>query len=231
MFGGPNDVLIAAQTYLETLLTLDLLAQAALADLDEAAFRDELQALAPAVRQVIDVYRSDSHPAFDFREFRSIYLLGRGPSLGPATQAMLMFHEMARYPARAFGAGAFRHGPWEVADARSRMFVFAPPDPTYTLNLALAGDLAGMGAEVALLSSQPLPEAGWKGVRLWQLPPLVSRWSPYLEIIPLQFFIYEFTRWQGLTPGVFRASTLVTRTETGSLTGGKEQDGETLIGQ
>jgi len=229
LFGGPNDALIAAQTYLETLLTLDLLAQAALDSLDAAAFLSQLRALPPAARQVIEYCRTQKTAAYGFRDFRSIYLLGRGPSLASASQAMLMFHEMARYPAHAYPAGAFRHGPWEVADERARMFVFAPPDSTYDLNLALAGDLARLRAEVILLSSQPLPQPDWMGVRLWNLPPLAARWSPYIEIIPLQFFIYEFALWQGLAPGVFRASTLVTRSETGSLAGSHGQGHETFI--
>jgi fructoselysine-6-P-deglycase FrlB-like protein len=107
-------------------------------------------------------------------------------------------------------------------DERTLAFVFAPADHTYDLNIALAADLCALGSHVILITGQILPSKREElqqidRLDIWEIPTSPVVFAPFLEILPVEFFIYEFACWQGLTPGVFRACTPITLAETGSL--------------
>ncbi len=216
LIGSPRDDLIAVQTYIGTLLTLNLLAEEVTCGLDAAAYRAELAAVAPAMTATLRDY--DAARAgwrTSFRQTRAVYALARGASLASAHEAALVFHEMARFPAVALGAGHFRHGPWEVVDEDFTAHVFAPDDATYDLNISLAADIAVLGGEVRLVTARP-PAQPLPGVTVWPVPRLDPLLTPLVEILPLQLLVYEFSLWRGLEPGVFRASLPITLSETGS---------------
>ena len=216
LVGSPVDDLVAIQTYSGTLLTLNLLAELLAGRLDTPEYRHELAPLAGLVAQVLRQYQELSTAwSSSFRSGKSLYLLARGASLASANEGALLFHEMARFPAVAFGAGHFRHGPWEVVDDEFCAFVFAPDDNTYALNVGLAQDLAGMGGEVKLITPLPPSQMDTR-VSVWSVPGTDRYLEPLLEILPVQLFVHEFALWRGLVPGVFRASLPITLSELGS---------------
>jgi len=223
IIGGPSDYLISIQTYLTSLLALHHLAEFVSGNSQDAAFSNHLPGLISLVQATLDSYQKASLDWIgNFSPYQAIYLLGRGCSLASAYQGSLLFHEMARFPGLAFSAGAFRHGPWEAVDERTLAFVFAPADQTYDLNIALATDLCALGSRVILITGQ-MPQSKREElqqigrIEIWDVPASPPEFAPFLEILPVEFFIFEFACWQGLTPGVFRACTPITLTETGSL--------------
>lgn len=223
VIGGPSDYLISIQTYLTSLLTLHHLAEFALSDSQAAAASLSMQSLTGLVQATLDKYRDASlHWKEKFKPYQAVYLLGRGHSLASAHQGALLFHEMARFPGLAFNTGAFRHGAWEALDERMLAFVFGPADETYDLNINLAADLCALGSHVVLVSGKISPSKRIElekldRLEIWDIPTSQAYFAPFLEILPVEFFIYEFACWQGLTPGVFRACTPITLAETGSL--------------
>jgi glutamine---fructose-6-phosphate transaminase (isomerizing) len=217
LLGCPRDHLIAIQTYSATLLTLLIMAELILRDVPIPDMKQIVGSLPGLVESSIGEYSRVSQDwAGGFRQYGGVYLLARGPSRASANQAALLFHEMARYPAAAWTIGEFRHGPWEVMDERICAFVFMPEDQTQALNEAFAVDLAEMGGDVRVISAGK-PKSLPGNLSIWAIPPVDPSLAPILEIIPVQFFIYEYSRWQGLTPGEFRASTPVTLSEAGRL--------------
>ncbi len=220
--GGPTDMLISIQTYVTSLLALHFLAEAVLA-IPLAQSLPPVHAMLAAVQETIDRYQALSAgwgerlPQGQALPFQALYWLGRGASLSTVLEAALLSHEMARFPGLAYSAGAFRHGPWEVVDAHIRAILFAPPDQTLALNLALAADLKHLGGQVTLVTAAAadLPAA----VDVWRLPgaDLPAYLDPFLEIIPAEFYLHTLALAQGLTPGVFRASTQITLAESGTL--------------
>lgn len=215
LMGSPRDDLIAIQTYQASLLVMYLLAEAVCGAAAPQFSDQELEAVPVLAGQVVDRYQQLSQTwEANFRTFQSVYLLGRGASLASANEGALLFHEMARFPGIGYSAGHFRHGPWEVIDRRIRCLVFAPLDHTYDLNVSLAHDLAHLGGQVSLISSKP-PQELSDGVEFWEIPAVRAELAPFLEIIPVQFFIYQFARWLGHVPGIFRASTPITLAESG----------------
>jgi glucosamine--fructose-6-phosphate aminotransferase (isomerizing) len=215
LLGSPRDDLIAIQTYQASLLVMHLLAQAIANGIAPQPSEPDLQALPAHMEHVIDHYQEISQEwQAQLRTYQSVYLLGRGASLASAYEGALLFHEMARFPGIGYSAGHFRHGPWEVVDRRIRCLVFAALDKTYDLNISLARDLAHLGGQVSLITSQP-PGEPLNGVDVWEIPTIHSALAPFLEILPVQLFIYQFARWLGHRPGIFRASTPITLAESG----------------
>jgi glucosamine--fructose-6-phosphate aminotransferase (isomerizing) len=210
---SPADELIAIQTWAATILTLNLLFAEMTGQLDKVTYRKQVDEAVEAVAKTCEQYQTTSSEwRFLFHEHHSIYLLARGASQASACEGQLLFHEMAWCPANFYSAGNFRHGPWEVVEKGFTGFVFAPRDPCHALNIGLAADIGRKQGQTILLTpdvpAQPLPNTV-----ICQLPHLPPPFSPLVEIIPVQFFVYEYACWKGHQPGEFRASTPITLTE------------------
>ena len=210
---SPADVLIAIQTWSATVLVLDLLAEQVAGRLPLPECRAELERAVREVEDACEYYRKaslDWKPYF--RPYNAIYLLGRGASQASACQGQLLFHEMAWHPATFYTAGHFRHGPWEIIEDGFLGFVFAPQDECYALNIGLAADIVGLQGQLALITPRPPQDLPY-GALTCRVAALPKALNPLVEIIPLQFFIYEFAIWKGHFPGEFRISTPITLTE------------------
>jgi fructoselysine-6-P-deglycase FrlB-like protein len=97
-----------------------------------------------------------------------------------------------------------------MVDGRIGAVLFAGSDPQRALTLALARDLHGYGARVALVDHAPAPN-GIVGIPLHAgLDPFVQ---PIAEIVPMQVFGALLAAKRGYTPGAFRYSNKVTTAE------------------
>jgi glutamine---fructose-6-phosphate transaminase (isomerizing) len=198
MFGSGNDRMVSVQSYTSSVAVLLLLAARILEHGVEAwPTIDQLsQQVALATQAALD----DAPVWVDFFSTgRGIYFLGRGASLASAHESALLMHEAARTPVAALSSAQFRHGPVEVTSADTRAVIFSSQGPTRELDLALAADLRGMGAEVRLSDGQGIGDP----------------FAPVIEIVPVQAAACALALHQGLDPGDFRYATLVTATETG----------------
>jgi len=81
--------------------------------------------------------------------FRRFQFLGRGWTVGLASEAALKLREAARAWAEAYPAMEYRHGPIALADAETAVMSFGPLDPT------LAAQITATGATLL----EPDPEA------------------------------------------------------------------------
>ncbi len=85
-----------------------------------------------------------------FRSAESLYVIGRGLGLGIAQEAALKFKETCGLHAEAFSAAELRHGPMALVRAGFPVLAFSQQDETRDGIAALAGELAGVGANVVL---------------------------------------------------------------------------------
>jgi glucosamine--fructose-6-phosphate aminotransferase (isomerizing) len=180
-----RDEMVALQSYTGTMLALLLL----------AAPDDEANAAIARVGETIAACET----ADAFPLGRTVYVLGRGPSLASAQEGALLFHETAKFPAIPMEAGSFRHGPLEVVDPDFRGIVFAAQPATLHLDLHLIDDLRALGGQVEAIAVQDVPQ----------------RFVPMVEIVPVQFFAMRLAQSRGIRPGEFRYVTQVTQSETG----------------
>jgi glucosamine--fructose-6-phosphate aminotransferase (isomerizing) len=180
-----RDEMVALQSYTGTMLALLLL----------VSEDDQAEAAIARVQQMITACEKAAAWPLE----RTVYVLGRGPSLASAHEGALLFHETAKFPAIPMEAGSFRHGPLEVVDREFRAIVFASQPGTRGLDLHLASDLRALGGQVELIAVEEVP----------------LRFVPMVEIIPVQFAAMRLAQAQGIRPGEFRYVTQVTQSETG----------------
>src|SRR3546814_4428008 len=83
-----------------------------------------------------------------FSQARSLFVLGRGPSLGIALEAAMKFKETCGIHAEAFSTAEVAHGPMAVVDRNFPILVFPPLDEARAGMDALLGLFVEKGAIV-----------------------------------------------------------------------------------
>jgi glucosamine--fructose-6-phosphate aminotransferase (isomerizing) len=135
-------------------------------------------------------------------------LIGRGPARAAAEMGALVLKESG-VMAESFEAGAFRHGPLELAGPDMTAIVLATEPETRRLDLGLAADLVATGANVLVVT--PDGEAP-KGARSVATGYLDRALLSAVSIVPVQLLAWKLAQTRGRTPGQYmRASKVTTR--------------------
>jgi glucosamine--fructose-6-phosphate aminotransferase (isomerizing) len=119
-----DEASVSTKTYSNTLCLLYILACALKENCELSHVFDELDNLADKMLDIDD--KSIKEAAEFLLPASSLVFVGRGPALVCAKQCTLTFMEGTRCVASAFTGGAFRHGPFEVADKDFRLIIFRP---------------------------------------------------------------------------------------------------------
>jgi glucosamine--fructose-6-phosphate aminotransferase (isomerizing) len=192
-----DETTVATKTYLNSLATLWLVAQAWVRQSRTAldALRVVLEALALQIDQadlVAEEWLAQLSGA------GTIVFVGPGLHAVTARQAAMMVMEWVKIPALSASVGAFRHGPIELAQAGTALVAFAPPGPRQASALRLAEEVRGYGMAVRVV------EAGWThpsdGPRPTR-PRVDEALAPLLDIVPVQLFVEALARQRGVAPG------------------------------
>jgi glucosamine--fructose-6-phosphate aminotransferase (isomerizing) len=135
-------------------------------------------------------------------------LLGRGPARAATEMGALILKESG-VMAESFEAGAFRHGPVELAGPNMTAIVTATEPETRRLDLGLAADLVDTGANVLVVTPDGEAPKGARAVATGYLDrALISA----VSIVPIQLLAWRLAQTRGRTPGQYtRASKVTTR--------------------
>jgi glucosamine--fructose-6-phosphate aminotransferase (isomerizing) len=197
---------VSTRTYLNT-LALGQLAALRLVGEDLASHIHDLEATADAMQAYLEDWQARLEQIAGLvGEPQRLVLLGRGASLTSSYCGALVLQEAAKFPAMAFQAAEFRHGPLEMARPGLDVLIFGGPQETRALNLRLFNDLRACGAhplwidplggktpaspEIPAAACLPMPEG--RGVGL-----------PIAEILPIQLLSLHLGRLSGIVPGEF----------------------------
>jgi glucosamine--fructose-6-phosphate aminotransferase (isomerizing) len=135
-------------------------------------------------------------------------LIGRGPARAATEMGALILKESG-VMAESIEAGAFRHGPLELAGPDMTAVVMATEPETRRLDLGLAADLVEAGANVLVVT--PDGEAP-KGARSVATGYLDRALLSAVSIVPIQLLAWRLAQSRGRTPGAYtRASKVTTR--------------------
>ncbi len=135
-------------------------------------------------------------------------VIGRGPARAATEMGALVLRESG-VVSESFEAGAFRHGPLELAGPKMTAIVFATEPETRRLDLGLAADLVDAGANVLVVT--PDGEAP-KGARPVATGYVDRALLSAVSIIPVQLLAWKLAQSRGRTPGQYmRASKVTTR--------------------
>jgi glucosamine--fructose-6-phosphate aminotransferase (isomerizing) len=135
-------------------------------------------------------------------------VIGRGPARAAAEMGALTLKECGVL-AESFEAGAFRHGPMELAGPQMGAIVLATEPETRRLDLGLAADLVDAGASVLTVTPDgEAPKGSHVVATGYQDRALMSA----VAILPVQLLSWRLAATSGRTPGVYtRASKVTTR--------------------
>jgi glucosamine--fructose-6-phosphate aminotransferase (isomerizing) len=135
-------------------------------------------------------------------------LIGRGPARAATEMGALVLKESG-VMAESFEAGAFRHGPMELAGPEMTAIVMATEPETRRLDLGLAADLVQAGANVLVVTPDGEAPKGSRSVATGYLDrALLSA----VSIVPVQLLAWKLAQTRGRTPGQYtRASKVTTR--------------------
>lgn len=212
LLNSPSDQLVAAQTYVASVVTLLLLAAAYLGDLESAkADLDTTIHLLPAW---VSDNISASQKWQSFTDLTSsLYILGRGSGLASVEEGVLLMHEVAKTPAVGMSIAQFRHGFVEAADKNIRAVILGTQPATRKLDEQFAEDLQRMGAAVRWVGPAST-SAGVPTLANWP-ENVPARFAGVFEVVPLQLLAYRTAESRGFVPGLFRWASTVTGSEEG----------------
>lgn len=137
-------------------------------------------------------------------------ILARGPARAAAEMGALTIKEAAGVPVESLATAQFRHGPLELAGPELGAMIIATEPETRGLDLALAVELAGDGASVVAVTSEP---ADVRGVETIAIGDLDRALAPAVSIVPAQLLARELAIARGRDPGAYIRATKVTTRE------------------
>jgi glucosamine--fructose-6-phosphate aminotransferase (isomerizing) len=193
--GAENGV--ATKTYLNTLAALWLLVRRWTSRADNGAGTILARTADACERLVADADATAARWLGALGAAERIVFLGHGPHAATARQAAMMLAERARVAATGMSAGAFRHGPIEIAQPGVGVVVFGAAGATADSVRALAAELHEHGGRVLLVDhgrTRGLDEPASAPLALDEF--LV----PILDIIPAQLFADALARERGIAP-------------------------------
>jgi glutamine---fructose-6-phosphate transaminase (isomerizing) len=144
LHAGPETSVAATKSYIATLAALSQIAAAWTGDA-------ELEAANAALpHQLAQAWDADWSRAGLFQEAQSLFVLGRGLTLGVAQEAALKFKETSGIHAEAFSAAEVAHGPMALVKSGFPLLVFPPHDKAVAGMEAIIEKFVARGAQIAV---------------------------------------------------------------------------------
>ena len=201
-----EEATVACKTYVAMQMALVWLGDV-LAGGDGARARESLAPVAARVGVYLEAWREHAASLAPLLSgTRSVYYVGRGPSLAAAGSAGLITKEAAHVPAEGMSSAAFRHGPMEMLDDSVLVVAFAGRAPTRALNEALVRDVRAAGGRAQLVS-------GDAEVAAFRIPSVSEQALPVVELLPVEMLTLARAALDGREAGTFRIAGKVTTTE------------------
>ena len=143
--------------------------------------------------------------ARELRGVRSVFVVGRGPSLAAVGTGGLILKESTHRPAEGMSAAALRHGPMEMLAPGVFVLIYGGPGQTRALNERLVSEVRAAGAVAAFVAEN----AERAALRL----PLSEPLRPVLELLPVEMMTLAMAALDGREAGRFEVAGKITTTE------------------
>jgi glucosamine--fructose-6-phosphate aminotransferase (isomerizing) len=203
-----SETTVSTKTYINT-LAVNLLAAHFLIGNNVEALKKELSVAA----DVTETYLGDWQNQVSILntllgEFKTLILVGRGPSMSAVWNGALINKEAAKFPLEGMNAADFRHGPMELISPAFMALILAGPPRTSALNHNLATDIVKHSGRVIWIDSTPdnhLPTVIH--------PETTNLVRPIVEILPLQLLTIALAKRKNVQAGHFRVVGKITTSE------------------
>ena len=207
---------ISVSTYSALVVTAAAIASATVGSFDGNLARALSQGIAEAGEKISSWQQQLAHTSW-LAPGASYYFLARGPSLGNAYEAGLLWEEGAKSPSTAIGTSNFRHGPQEMVTKDIRFAIWIDGEQMREQDLAVARDLHKVGASVMVIGHD-LPKDAADLV--FQIPRLPPNWQFLIDIFPAQLAAESFARLCGVDCDSFRFASYIVEDDHGILPNG-----------
>lgn len=197
---------VSCKTYLAALLMLSWLSGILRRETLEP-LTSVLQQAGPAVAKYLQDWRAQVKSLqAELDGVRSLFLVGRGPSLAAAGVGGLIIKESAHLHAEGMSSAAFRHGPFEMLSRETFVGVFLGDARTAALNQRLCADVVRAGGRAAAIG-----QAAADGP--FRLPAAPEGLRPILEMLPVEMISLALAANAGREAGRFERASKITTTE------------------
>lgn len=198
---GPETSVAATKSYIATLAAISHLVAAITGDTDHDA------ANAALPDRLATAWAADWSQAGLFTDADSLFVLGRGLTLGIAQEAALKFKETSGIHAEAFSAAEVAHGPMALVKEDFPMLIFPPHDKAAAGMDGIIGNFVDKGATIAVAGE------GYAGTTPLPLPTgLHPATAPIVIIQAFYRMIEALSRARGFNPDCPPSLSKVTRT-------------------
>jgi glucosamine--fructose-6-phosphate aminotransferase (isomerizing) len=207
MHAGPERSVAATKTYVAQLTALSLLAAEIRGDRRLLRAHGDLPG---QLRAALGVEEAAGDLAQRWARAEACVVTGRGYNYATAREAALKLKEAAYVAAEAFSSADFLHGPVALVGERFPVLVVAPPGPTKRHLVGVVRKLGRRGADVAVLSSDPVLLRRVPGsLRVPDGVP--EELTPHVYAVPAQLLAYHLGLLRGTDPDRPRGLRKVTR--------------------
>ena len=147
---GLEQAVAASKTFSTQMLLLSLLVAHWSED---TTLLDALHAVPEALRATLETATDIKEVALRLTHARSMYVLGRGLSYGPALETALKLKETCYVHAEAYSSAEFQHGPIAAVNPSDPVLMLALGDATAPSNLEAAAKLHAANADLSVIGS------------------------------------------------------------------------------
>jgi glucosamine--fructose-6-phosphate aminotransferase (isomerizing) len=197
---------VSTKTYVASLLTLEVLGTVWCGAAVDRAYSELAEAPVYLEHYLADWRAHVRSLAEELADARQLFILGRGRSLAACRTGALTTKESTRSFAEGMSSAAFRHGPIEVVNPETAIFVFDGEGGVSELNRKLVRNIRERNGHAQLIG----PGAELDALRL---PENVSRVLPMLEIAPIQMVTLALAARGSFEPGRFAHAMKITAEE------------------
>lgn len=200
-----HEASVTCKTYLATLAVLHWLGQS-IAGRDTTVTLEELEDVRRRVGEYLNDWRYHVGAwAKHVVDVDAVFVTGRGSSLATAGTGGLILKESTGRAAEGMSSAAFRHGPLEMAGARTLVVIIAGAGNAAANDERLYADILTGGGRAVLVGA----DASRAAFRTGAVPaPL----RPMLEMLPVQMLSLAIAARDGREAGVFVRASKVTTT-------------------
>ncbi|WP_435362205.1 glutamine--fructose-6-phosphate transaminase (isomerizing) [Haloarchaeobius sp. DFWS5] len=193
---GPEIGVAATKTFSSQVVSLTMLSQRILDDLERGTprgdmpeFLESLQRLPDDIERVLE-HDDAKNIARRYSDAKSYFFIGRGTANAVALEGALKFKEITYEHAEGFAAGELKHGPLALITDRTPVFaVFTGDEEQDKKTLTNAQEAQTRGAPIIAIAPKDHPSLEFADEHL-EVPSTNSAWAGLLANVQLQLVSY-----------------------------------------
>lgn len=152
------------------------------------------------LKAALGLNKEVSRLALEIMDQKSMFYIGRGPSLVTAREGALKMKELAYLHAEAYAGGELKHGPLALIEEGVPVVAVCPPGDSRDRMLGNIEEVKSRGARVIGLGEDGDEELRSLSDTFFGLPPVEEGLSPLPYSVPLQLLAYHTAVFLGRDP-------------------------------